>query len=75
MEVKELSVMENVFKGSSSGLFITNYKVPRQPASFRLKPEQVDGDFFIRSDGSSKSGPLTTPGVRYSPDKLQTICD
>lgn len=74
MAVKESNEIKNVFKGSGSGLFTTNYRGSQQSAKFKLKPEQVDGDLIV-SDGSLKSGSPATPGVRYSPDKLQTIYD
>jgi len=56
-EVENFNTENVVFRGSGSGLIVSNYSKKGQKRSHKLKPEQIDGDITM-SDYSvpGKSG-------------------
>jgi hypothetical protein len=78
-EVENFNTDNVVFRGSGSGLIVSNYSKASQKRSHKLKPEQIDGDITVSDysvpgkSGVTRSSQETTgQSSRYT---QQTIYD
>lgn len=78
-EVENFNTDNVVFRGSGSGLIVSNYSKTSQKRSHKLKPEQIDGDITVSDysvpgkPGVTRSSEETTG--QSSRNKQQTIYD